>query len=78
MVIYLRHPMHGTKVAISDVEAEADEKLGWVRYEVGVLLTPDEPVSDTPVSEPAVSEPTKNALARPVGRPRKVPAETVI
>jgi len=78
MVIHLRHPTHGTKVAISEVEAEYDEKLGWVRYDVGVLLTRNEPVSDTPVSEPAVSEPTKNALARPVGRPRKVPVETVI
>lgn len=32
MVIYLTHPVHGTKVAISDVEAETDEKNGWSRY----------------------------------------------
>ena len=32
MVIYLRHPVHGTKVAISDLEAKADEKNGWIRY----------------------------------------------
>jgi hypothetical protein len=30
--IYLKHPRHGTKVAISDMEASADEENGWVRY----------------------------------------------
>jgi hypothetical protein len=32
MVIYLRHPVHGTKVACSDNEAIYDEENGWVRY----------------------------------------------
>lgn len=32
MHIYLKHSIHGTKVAISDMEASADEKNGWVRY----------------------------------------------
>lgn len=32
MVIYLQHPIHGRKVATMDLEAEADEKNGWVRY----------------------------------------------
>ena len=32
MVIYLKHPIHGRKVAIMDLEAEADERNGWVRY----------------------------------------------
>ena len=32
MVIYLKHPVHGAKVATLDLEAEADEKNGWVRY----------------------------------------------
>jgi hypothetical protein len=35
MVIYLRHPVHGTKVAIAEAEAEADEKKGWERYDAG-------------------------------------------
>ena len=39
MVIYLRHPIHGNKVAIADAEADADEKNGWERYELGTLLT---------------------------------------
>jgi len=32
MVIYLTHFLHGAKVAISNMEAEADEQNGWVRY----------------------------------------------
>jgi len=32
MVIYLTHPIHGAKVATMDLEAEMDEKNGWVRY----------------------------------------------
>ena len=31
-VIYLQHPEHGTKVAISDAEAIYDEDFGWMRY----------------------------------------------
>jgi hypothetical protein len=41
-VIYLKHSFHGSKVAISDQEAEEDCKNGWVRYNVGTLLTPVE------------------------------------
>jgi hypothetical protein len=33
MVIYLQHPVHGTKVATSDLEANYDEKHGWQRVE---------------------------------------------
>jgi len=40
MVIYMRHPLHGSKVAIAEAEAEADEKDGWERYDAGALLTP--------------------------------------
>ena len=32
MVIYLKHPVHGRKVATMDLEANADEQNGWVRY----------------------------------------------
>lgn len=41
-VIYMKHPMHGTKVAICENEAAYDEKNGWMRYNVGTLLTPIE------------------------------------
>ena len=40
MVIYLRHPEHGNKVAIAEAEAAYDEKNGWERYDAGALLTP--------------------------------------
>lgn len=30
--IYLKHFLHGTKVATLEQEAAADEKNGWVRY----------------------------------------------
>ena len=57
MVIYLSHPVHGTKVAISDVEAAEDEKNGWSRY------NPDTPTEAAPVV---------NELAAPRrGRPPK-------
>lgn len=57
MVIYMRHSLHGTKVAIAEAEAAYDEKHGWERYDAGALLTPSEPVL--------------NELAKPRGRPRK-------
>lgn len=31
-VIYLKHFLHGTKVAVMELEAIADEKNGWSRY----------------------------------------------
>ena len=34
MHIYLRHPTHGTKVAISEQEAECDEREGWKRFDI--------------------------------------------
>lgn len=52
-IIYLEHPIHGTKVATMDAEAENDEQNGWVRYTV-----------DTPsisVEVEAVEEPTEEA-----------------
>lgn len=48
MLIHLRHPVHGKKIATMDLEAEADEQNGWVRY------NPSAPVAvetvDTPVN----------------------------
>ena len=47
MHIYLKHPIHGTKVAISDVEADYDEQNGWTRYNVG---TPSDAEEAAPVN----------------------------
>jgi hypothetical protein len=43
--IYLKHPVHGYKVATLDLEAEYDEQNGWERY------TPGEEASLAPVNE---------------------------
>jgi hypothetical protein len=42
MNIYLSHPVHGAKVATMELEAEADEKNGWTRYNPGTLSEPEE------------------------------------
>jgi hypothetical protein len=33
-IIYLKHPIHGSKVATMEAEAEHDEAQGWERYEL--------------------------------------------
>ena len=38
MVIYLKHPDHGVKVANLDIEAEYDEALGWVRFDPNEIV----------------------------------------
>ena len=38
-VIYMKHPKHGTKVAIQEEEAKYDEKNGWERVKT-VLASP--------------------------------------
>jgi hypothetical protein len=56
MDIYLTHPVHGTKVACMELEAVADEKNGWTRYDPRQLeLTLPEP-------EPLAAT-TENAMA---------------
>lgn len=48
MVIYLKHPKHGTKVAISDMEAQSDIQNGWEEY------NPDTPsVSESAINDAA-------------------------
>jgi hypothetical protein len=42
MNIYLTHPIHGAKVATMDLEAEADEQNGWVRYNPDTSSEPEE------------------------------------
>ena len=73
-IIYLEHPVHGTKVATMDQEAEFDEQHGWSRYNPDALLDTEEVASAieaTPVvrrgrrkkTEDSVETPTLNALA---------------
>lgn len=56
MVIYLRHPRHGTKVAISETEAVADIAHGWERFDPTVK--PDqEPKKREKKQEPEAPKP---------------------
>ena len=60
-VIYLKHPIHGAKVATLEAEAKYDETHGWVRYN-----------PDTPVSAAVEDGTVVNEMAEPKrrGRPR--------
>ena len=42
MNIYLSHHVHGAKVATLELEAVADEKNGWVRYNPDTPSAPEE------------------------------------
>lgn len=67
-VIYMVHPVHGAKVAISEHEAEHDEMYGWMRYDPTTPAVADEDDADEAEAEPA----PVNELAAPKrrGRPR--------
>lgn len=51
-VIYLKHDVHGAKVACSEQEAAYDETHGWVRFTVDspvlVVAEPDAPAPLAP------------------------------
>jgi len=36
-IIHLQHPVHGTKIANMEMEAEFDEQNGWERYNPDTL-----------------------------------------
>ncbi len=70
MVIYLTHFLHGAKVAISDIEADTDEKNGWVRYNPG---TPSAVEDAAPVNALG----TKRKYTRKAADPSEVTTEGV-
>lgn len=49
-VIYLRHLVHGTKIACMEAEAVYDEKNGWVRFNVDNVE--NEPVTANEMKRP--------------------------
>jgi hypothetical protein len=67
-VHYLRHFIHGTKVACSDMEVEYDKKQGWVPYDPS-----EKPIIDEVIeSEPLPEEPVDYVLTkRPYNRKPK-------
>lgn len=58
-IIYLKHPVHGAKVATMEAEAIYDETHGWTRYTL----------------DAAADEPVNEMASRPRGRPRNKPQE---
>lgn len=66
--IYLKHPIHGAKIATMDLEAEYDEQNGWVRYNPNEA----EPVVEIPSFLQATEEPVNELAAPKKGRPRKI------
>jgi hypothetical protein len=65
--IYLKHPIHGAKVAIAQEEARADMRNGWVEFDPTV-------VTPAPAAVEAAQEaPVVNALPLKRGRARKSP-----
>lgn len=64
-VIYMKHEIHGAKVATMEAEAVADEAHGWVRYTL-----------DTPSEEAAPKKEVK-PRARKVAEPEQPAAEPV-
>ena len=65
--IYLKHPIHGAKVATMDLEAEYDEQNGWVRYNPNEL----QPVVEIPSFLQATEEPVNELEPARRRRPRK-------
>lgn len=60
-VIYMKHPVHGAKIATLEAEAIYDETHGWLRYD-----------PDTPASTAGDDDVVVNEMAEPKrrGRPR--------
>jgi len=53
-VIYLKHPVHGSKVAIAELEAAYDETHGWVRYDPNEKpVVPEKPTVKPKPTPPA-------------------------
>jgi hypothetical protein len=39
-IVYLKHPIHGSKIATIDAEVQYDEQNGWTRYELDTQPAP--------------------------------------
>lgn len=71
MHIYLHHITHGTKVAISELEAAMDEAKGWVRYFPGECVAVIDEIESLEIVQ------SENTLANaPVVRNRRKVSNT--
>ena len=66
--IYLKHPIHGAKVATMELEAEYDEQNGWMRYNPNESKSEPQPEPEIPAF---LQEPVNELTAPRKGRPRK-------
>ena len=64
--IYLRHPVHGEKVACSEFEAQDDRANGWVDFvpEASEPAQPEQPV-EAPVPASVAGEPVVETVVEP-------------
>jgi hypothetical protein len=60
-VIYMSHEVHGAKIATMELEALADEKNGWVRYNLDtpILIKEAAPVNSLEVKRQRIQMPKK-------------------
>ena len=65
--IFLQHPVHGAKIATSDLEAQHDMENGW--YESDSEMSADEATEPQDVA-------VLNALEQPKRRARRVRQES--
>ena len=70
-VIYLRHPKHGAKVAISDMEAENDLQNGWEEFDPAELEIDSAPEVDAIIVDDAPSDPEPVNELQPRRRGRR-------
>ena len=74
MMIYLKHPIHGVKIASLEAEAKFDESKGWTRFDPSAPVSPSpDPAAVDRVapSDAELDAPTTLTLKRKPGRPRK-------
>lgn len=66
MNVVMVHPIHGAKVAISDMEIEQDEKNGWTRYNAA---TPAQAAA--PEAEKPKRKYTRKVTEQPIEQPNE-------
>lgn len=63
-VIYLKHPIHGNKIAICDEEAVADEENGWERYSLASLVSRSKEIERVEISGDEIDQADKEELKK--------------
>lgn len=69
-VIYLRHPKHGAKVAISEHEAEQDALCGWEPFDPNEVDPSPHPLDHDGDGRPGGSLSGENSMRRRGARRR--------